>query len=255
MENFWFNERKRNCKFSLGHRLKALEDEFKKNGGEFREYKLGDKDLFRIEGTKSLDEGKLTFSSEGINFVGRVNENNGIKGKILQQSFEPNQSNTITATVIGNYKYVKFQEESYYCSQNINKLTPYFKINKDIALYLISHIQKFVSKYDGQQGGYKLEELTSHKILLPIKNEKIDFEYMEKFINILEEERLQILETYLQVNSLDNCQLTDAEQVALDKVTNKDIKFKEFYIDYQPWIILIYIAIFLGPVLAYLLAK
>ena len=53
---------------------------------------------------------------------------------------------------------------------------------------------------------------------------------MEKFINILEEERLQILETYLQVNSLDNCQLTDAEQVALDKVTNKDIKFKEFYI-------------------------
>ena len=115
-------------------------------------------------------------------------------------------------------------------NKNINKLTPYFKINKDIALYLISHIQKFVSKYDGQQGGYKLEELTSHKILLPIKNEKIDFEYMEKFINILEEERLQILETYLQVNSLDNCQLTDAEQVALDKVTNKDIKFKEFYI-------------------------
>lgn len=51
---------------------------------------------------------------------------------------------------------------------------------------------------------------------------------MEKFINILEEERLQILETYLQVNSLDNCQLTDAEQLALDKITNKDIKFKEF---------------------------
>ena len=72
--------------------------------------------------------------------------------------------------------------------------------------------------------------LTSHKILLPIKNEKIDFEYMEKFINILEEERLQILETYLQVNSLDNCQLTDAEQLALDKITNKEIKFKEFYV-------------------------
>ena len=188
----------------LSLQLKALKDEFKKNGGEFKEYKLGSNDLFQIEGTKSLDEGKLIFTSEGINFVGRVNENNGIKGKILQQNFEPNQSNTITATVIGNYKYVKFQEESYYCSQNINKLTPYFKINKDIALYLISHIQKFVSKYDGQQGGYKLEELTEHKILLPVKNEKIDFEYMEKFINILEEERMQIIETYLQKNGFGN---------------------------------------------------
>ena len=67
-------------------------------------------------------------------------------------------------------------------------------------------------------------------VFVPFKNEKIDFEYMEKFINILEEERLQILETYLQVNSLDNCQLTDAEQLALDKITNKEIKFKEFYV-------------------------
>ncbi len=30
------------------------------------------------------------------------------------------------------------------------------------------------------------------------------------------------------------------------------LSFKEFYIDYQPWITLIYIAIFLGPVLGYL---
>lgn len=30
------------------------------------------------------------------------------------------------------------------------------------------------------------------------------------------------------------------------------LSFKEFYIDYQPWISLIYLAIFLGPVLGYL---
>lgn len=29
--------------------------------------------------------------------------------------------------------------------------------------------------------------------------------------------------------------------------------FKEFYVDYQPWITLIYIAIFLGPVIGFLL--
>ena len=30
------------------------------------------------------------------------------------------------------------------------------------------------------------------------------------------------------------------------------LDFKEFYIDYQPWITLIYIAIFAGPVVGYL---
>ncbi len=31
------------------------------------------------------------------------------------------------------------------------------------------------------------------------------------------------------------------------------LTFKEFYIDYQPWITLIYVAIFLGPVIGYFL--
>ena len=33
------------------------------------------------------------------------------------------------------------------------------------------------------------------------------------------------------------------------------LTFKEFYVDYQPWITLIYIAIFLGPVIGYLLVR
>ena len=31
------------------------------------------------------------------------------------------------------------------------------------------------------------------------------------------------------------------------------LSFKEFYVDYQPWITLIYIAIFLGPVIGFFL--
>ena len=30
------------------------------------------------------------------------------------------------------------------------------------------------------------------------------------------------------------------------------LTFKEFYVDYQPWITLIYIAIFLGPIIGFL---
>jgi hypothetical protein len=30
------------------------------------------------------------------------------------------------------------------------------------------------------------------------------------------------------------------------------LTFKEFYVDYQPWITLIYIAIFLGPIIGFI---
>ena len=94
----------------------------KLNSVKWGEFRLGD--LFEIEGTKSLDSNAIDFVETGINFIGRTFENNGIQGKILKRNFEPNEPFTITATVIGNYKYVKYQKEPYYCSQNINKLTP-----------------------------------------------------------------------------------------------------------------------------------
>lgn len=230
MESVYFNERGKYRKFSLSHRLKLLEKKFKKDGGKFKEYKIHSDVLFNVEGTKSLDEGKLSFVPDGINFVGRVNENNGIKGKIRKRTFSPNEENTITATVIGNYKYVKFQEEEYYCSQNINKLVPNFKINKFIAMYLIPHIQRFVSKYDGQQGGYKLNELKEHIIILPTKNNQIDFTYMENYIHVLETERVHVLENYLHVSGLDSYSLTSEEATVLNNLRSGNVVFKQYKI-------------------------
>ena len=154
---------------------------------EWGEFRIGD--LFEVVGTKSIDSNKVKFKEYGINFVGRTYENNGIQGKIAKQSFEPNEPFTITATVIGNYKYVKYQVEPYYCSQNINKLTHrknILKWNKKIAYYFVTNIQKFVSLYDNQQGGYKLSDIKNYIIKLPIKNEKIDFDFMENFIKAVE---------------------------------------------------------------------
>lgn len=161
-------------------------------------------DLFIVEGTKSLDAGALIFKNNGVNFVGRTGENNGIQGKIDKQSFEPNEANTITATVIGNYKYVKYQQEPYYCSQNINKLTPKFNINEYLGLWFRSEIQKFVSLYDHQQGGYKLDEIKNFEFHLPVQTDKAnnpiidetcqyhskgyipDWDFMEKYIKAIE---------------------------------------------------------------------
>lgn len=169
---------------------------------EARMFRIGD--LFNVEGTKSLDAGALEFRDTGVNFVGRTDENNGVQGMIDRQVFAPNDAKTITATVIGNYKYVKYQEEPYYCSQNVNKLTPVFPINQFLGLYFRNVIQKFVSLYDGRQSGYKLDELRDYTFILPIQTDTNntpvidqnhtyhpdgyipDWTYMEKYIRAIE---------------------------------------------------------------------
>lgn len=182
------------------------------------EFKLGD--LFEIVGTKSLDSNAIEFTDEGINFIGRTFENNGIQGKIQKRDFEPNEPFTITATVIGNYKYVKYQKEPYYCSQNINKLTPKKTIkqwSENIAYFFIANIQRFVSLYDGQQGGYKLDDINNHTIQLPInKNNEIDFDFMESFIRELEEERIRELNAYLLATGLKDYALSAEEEKAIE---------------------------------------
>lgn len=164
----------------------------------------------------------MTFVDEGINFVGRVSENNGIKGKIAKQIFEPNEAYTITATVIGNYKYVKYQREPYYTSQNINKLIPKFDMTTGAIYYLITHIYRFVSLFDGQQGGYKLDELKKHKILLPIKDDRLALSYMENYIKVLENERIESLNAYLLVTNLKDYELSEEERSALSQYASHE---------------------------------
>ncbi|MDY3245466.1 restriction endonuclease subunit S [Campylobacter sp.] len=171
-------------------------------------------------GTKSLDSNAVDFVEHGINFIGRTFENNGIQGKIKKQKFEPNAPFTITATVIGNYKYVKYQKEPYYCSQNINKLTPkpiFIKWSEKIAIFLMTNIWRFVSMYDGQQGGYKLDDIKNHKIQLPITaSGEINFDFMESFIAELEAERVRELEAYLKATGLSDTTLSSDEYNALN---------------------------------------
>lgn len=135
--------------------------------------------------------------------------------------------------MIGNYKYVKLQKEPYYCSQNINKLTPKLVLknnwNEYTINFLITHIQKFVSLYNGQQGGYKLEDIKNYIIQLPTKEGEIDFEFMESFVAELEAQRVAELEAYLTVTGLKNYQLTKEEKLALKELDT--IEWKEYNLE------------------------
>lgn len=116
------------------------------------------------------------------------------------------------------------QKEKYYCSQNINKLTPnkeyIIRWNDKIAYYLICNIQKFVSLYNGQQGGYTLDKIKNHIIQLPTKNGEIDFEFMESFVAELEAQRVAELEAYILATGLKDYELTDKEKQAINDYDN-----------------------------------
>ncbi len=126
------------------------------------------------------------------------------------------------------------QKEKYYCSQNINKLTPnkeyIIRWNDKIAYYLICNIQKFVSLYNGQQGGYTLDKIKNHIIQLPTKNGEIDFEFMESFVAELEAQRVAELDAYLLATGLKDYELTDKEKQAIDDYKNGRINLIELKI-------------------------
>ncbi|CVK15900.1 Type I restriction modification DNA specificity domain-containing protein [Apibacter mensalis] len=69
-------------------------------------------------------------------------------------------------------------------------------------------------------------KLNKIKIKLPIKNDTIDFNFMENFIAELEAERIAELEAYLSVTGLKDYTLTKEEQQALDDF--EKLKFRKF---------------------------
>ncbi len=93
-------------------------------------------------------------------------------------------------------------------------------------LFLASSISKTIyGNYEWtNKAGW--ERIKSQKISLPIKNRKIDFEFMESFIAELEAERIAALENYLLENGLSDYHLTDKEKQALDDFENQ--KFEQF---------------------------
>ncbi|MCT7557566.1 restriction endonuclease subunit S [Aliarcobacter butzleri] len=70
------------------------------------------------------------------------------------------------------------------------------------------------------------ERIKSERIYLPTKNGKIDFDFMEYFIAELEKERISELKAYLKASGLEDYNLTDGEQKALDEFDS--MKWGEF---------------------------
>ena len=197
---------------------------------EWGKFKLGD--LFEVETSKKrFDANKVTLLKNGVcPYVVRMGSNNGQKGFIDEDSSFLNEGNTIsfgqdTATMF-------YQEKPYFTGDKIKILKPKAsRFGKENAQFFISTMAKAFSSFSWGSSSFNVSIIKSQSLTLPVKNGKIDFDFMGRFIAELEAERIAELEAYLTATGLKDYHLTLEEQKALDDFEGGKVEWGEFNLE------------------------
>ena len=189
-------------------------------------------DLFDVYNTHNILSCDVTGNSGTTPYLGAGAGNNSIISYISYNKVLIEEAPCI---FIGGKTFVVTYQENDFFSNDSHNLVLYVKDarlqNKSCQLLLVSCIYKSLkNKYSwGNSISYK--KIQDDKIVVPIKNNTIAFEFMESFIEELEAERIEELEAYLSVSGLKDTQLTADELSALDKLKSNKIFWKEYTID------------------------
>ncbi|SOS50100.1 conserved hypothetical protein [Tenacibaculum finnmarkense] len=182
--------------------------------------------MFDINNTLSFNKDSLVIGND-YDYVTRTSQNQGV----LQETGFVNNTNINPS---GNWSLGLMQmdffhrERAWYAGQFVRKITPKIELNKSFIKFLTVALNKLKPKLLTILVRNIDTEFLNSKIQLPTKNGKIDFDFMENFINDLETERIAKLDAYLVENGLHDYELSAKEkQVLLDFEKDK-IKFGEF---------------------------
>lgn len=149
-----------------------------------------------------------------------MGSNNGQKGFINEDPKFLNDGNTIsfgqdTATMF-------YQEKPYFTGDKIKILKPKEKrFGKENAQFFIAAMMKSFSAFSWGSSSYSVDVIKNQKVLLPVlKNNKIDFDFIDSYLAEIETERVNKLENYLLDNGLSDYHLTEQEKEALVNFEN-----------------------------------
>jgi hypothetical protein len=211
----------------LQEQLEQLE---KDSGIEWKEYNIGD--LFNIKPTKNygLSNVDLLSSKGNIPVVSNTSFNNGITGYV---GLEPTEKgNIITFSDTTTDEAIFYQPDDFVGYSHIQGMHKKFdeEIGKHHYLFILTAFKNAVRGKYNYGSKFNRENAAKEKIKLPVVNQngevKISFDFMEKFISMLnieciatlKAEKIYTLSTYLTATGLKNYTLTDDEQAALDKL-------------------------------------
>ena len=104
-------------------------------------------------------------------------------------------------------------------------------ISQKHLIYFASSIQKSIKLKYGYDNKAGWEKVKNEYMSLPTtKNGNIDFSYVEKYIEELQQQQHNKIETFFKNIGLDNCELTRKETESLRRFKNQQIEFKQFEI-------------------------
>lgn len=177
--------------------------------------------MFEVESyTKRFDANKVIVKDNGqYPYIVRTSINNGQKGYIDEGKQYLNEGNTIafgqdTATMF-------YQEKPYFTGDKIKVLKPkQRRFNKNNAQFFLVAMRKPFELFSWGSSSYNVEIIKNQKIVLPVKNGEIDFDFMESFVAELEAQRVAELSAYLKVSGYDNYELSAEELAALREFGN-----------------------------------
>lgn len=137
--------------------------------------------LFKITGSQTTPTLELEEYGKGkYPYVTTQATNNGVEGFYNFYSEEGNVL-TVDSAVLG---YCSYQSENFSASDHVEKLIPKFRINKYVAMFLATIINKEQYRYNY---GRKCSQtrMKQIQIKLPAKNGQPNFDFMEKYIKSL----------------------------------------------------------------------
>lgn len=192
---------------------------------EWGEYRLGD--LFEIERTLSFNADRLVDGNE-YDYVTRTSANQGIfrtTGFVNKENI--NSENTWSLGLLQMDFF--YRRRKWYAGQFVRKIIPRIDLPPKAA--------PFFSVILNHQKSVLLSVLVRHvddtfrelKVKLPQKNGRIDFTFMEAFIERLEEGRIADLGVYLRACGLADYELTEAERAAISGL--EDLEWGEFNLE------------------------
>lgn len=160
--------------------------------------------MFTIEKTKGINKDALTLGLD-YDYVTRTSENEGVLAKTGLVEGAKLNSGQIWSLGLLQMDFF-YRDREWYSGQFVRKIVPKFDIENEIAIYftailnslkpiLLSWLVRDVDRI-----------FLSLKVKLPINiNGEIDFEYIKKYVNILQKNRISQISSFinLQMNKLD----------------------------------------------------
>ena len=187
---------------------------------EWGEFKVSD--LFDIQNTNSFNTDVLVPGNE-YDYVTRTSLNQGV----LQETGFVNLENINSAGTwsLGLLQMDFFyRQKPWYAGQFVRKIIPKIELTEKSILFFTALLNKLKKRLLSILVRDVDNIFLTSAISLPIKNNDIDFSFIDKFIAELEAERLAELEAerlaeleaYLSITGLKDYELTEEEQKALE---------------------------------------